>query len=1242
MPDKKIISLDELKKFRQETDQKYVIVGEYSPTTSVGQADTLASNREIDEPSESCPPITMGITGGNAEIKTGIEKFEYLEGNSIVFNQLLYDTIASTTSNGITFTNNGDGSITASGTASANATFVWWNASIKPTMAGHKYLLKGCPSGGSSSTYSMSDINAGQVHEYGTGVIFTKSSSGECIIAIKIASGYAISGTLTFKPQLFDLTLMGLDSITTVDEFNALYPLSYYPYNAGSILSSKAYQLVSRGRQQWDEQWESGLIQYDKTQSNFGQKITGSNVVSKNYIPVIPNQTYYFYGASTQKSAIIFCYDENKTPIIVGNSGYVAISSTPTFTTPINCKYIMFYMAQPYGTTYHNDITLSIYFADGEGYDEHYEYRQATVDLPNIELRAIGDIKDIAYASGGGTRKIGVLDLGTITYQYDSPNQRFISYSTISGAKTPETSSNKANIICAIFNVGATGLGLNNMEIALHPNGYLYIKDTSYSDADVFKTAMSGVYLLYELSTETTIPTSENAGWDENVYVDNYGTLEFITNPQQVPQVKQPYFIRYTVDLVEFLDGTYVRASGDPQNLALQEDVDKIISGETIVGESERADNLTPYGDDSGAYDDRPFVFQTSGGSADIGNGAYLKVLRGNTVAFNQLIENGNFASSSGWNITNATNITFSNNTLSCDNNSTSFAIALQRLNQQVLIQGHKYLIRLDYNFPSSISGKLVTAFNGFAMTQTFTCNGSWNNLSVISSASASNPFIIYLRPTETTGNTLQFRNHQLFDLTQMFGAGNEPTSVLEFNRLFPKPYYDYNAGTLLNAQSNGYKIVGYNAFDGEWKETGVDHEISDYIKVVAGQKYTLEQNPSGYTMRYIYQYDGNKNLITSTSRGINSSTTNAKNPITNSSEIVVILEDNTQFITIRYDFTTAPTNACFHLTWDGSKTDYEPYYSETYALPNVELKSAGSVYDTLTPSGLLTRRVGVVKLKDLTWTYGYGSFYALINDIPSGVQSQKSNILCPQYSVIESYYLNNATWLSFNKAIMVQTGGKQVCINDSSYSDATTFKNHFTDNDYLNYELATPTEEQTTNTFQEITKIDDFGTQEFLSSASIVIPQGNNFFYPVDYKAFIDSLGGREDISYDASEIVSHSELSAYGVIDAQLKDAIGGTLRQCLCVAKSLTFNNTKYVDLGTLTWGYSSANNRFNANVSDIKSNTENILSTKYVYGTSGTNVIYCIGTQVYVLTTEYSDPVVFKNAMKGILLAYEKAS
>lgn len=40
----------------------------------------------------------------------------------------------------------------------------------------------------------------------------------------------------------------------------------------------------------------------------------------------------------------------------------------------------------------------------------------------------------------------------------------------------------------------------------------------------------------------------------------------------------------------------------------------------------------------------------------------------------------------------------------------------------------------------------------------------------------------------------------QVFDLTAMFGSGNEPTSVEEFEKMFPNDYYQYNAGEIVSA----------------------------------------------------------------------------------------------------------------------------------------------------------------------------------------------------------------------------------------------------------------------------------------------------------------------------------------------------------------------------------------------------------------------------------------------------------
>ena len=54
----------------------------------------------------------------------------------------------------------------------------------------------------------------------------------------------------------------------------------------------------------------------------------------------------------------------------------------------------------------------------------------------------------------------------------------------------------------------------------------------------------------------------------------------------------------------------------------------------------------------------------------------------------------------------------------------------------------------------------------------------------------------------------------QIFDLTLMFGAGNEPTSVEEFEAMFPNDYYQYNAGEIVSAGTESIIEQGKNLFD--------------------------------------------------------------------------------------------------------------------------------------------------------------------------------------------------------------------------------------------------------------------------------------------------------------------------------------------------------------------------------------------------------------------------------------------
>lgn len=52
----------------------------------------------------------------------------------------------------------------------------------------------------------------------------------------------------------------------------------------------------------------------------------------------------------------------------------------------------------------------------------------------------------------------------------------------------------------------------------------------------------------------------------------------------------------------------------------------------------------------------------------------------------------------------------------------------------------------------------------------------------------------------------------QIYDLTAMFGAGNEPSTVEEFEKMFPADYYPYNAGEIVSAGVESV-AVGDNAY---------------------------------------------------------------------------------------------------------------------------------------------------------------------------------------------------------------------------------------------------------------------------------------------------------------------------------------------------------------------------------------------------------------------------------------------
>ena len=101
------------------------------------------------------------------------------------------------TANGVTFTVNSDGSVTVNGTATSDADFMLLRGPIQGYS--ESYFLSGCPSGGSDTTYYISE-NFTASKDTGNGVVLNNLPSDQ-VWRIVIKSGTTVNN-LVFRPML--------------------------------------------------------------------------------------------------------------------------------------------------------------------------------------------------------------------------------------------------------------------------------------------------------------------------------------------------------------------------------------------------------------------------------------------------------------------------------------------------------------------------------------------------------------------------------------------------------------------------------------------------------------------------------------------------------------------------------------------------------------------------------------------------------------------------------------------------------------------------------------------------------------------------------------------------------------------------------------------------------------------------------------------------------------------------------
>lgn len=435
---------------------------------------------------ESTIPTTTTINDTTYNLVDNVRGLiESVNGNTVKSeNLLVLNDVEEKTVNGITYSVK-NGVLSVRGTASAETTI---GLNISLNVNAGKYYLKvfNWTTNLGIDYYFINSAYTYEFYNTSDGLSSTNTKTylaSELLrsIQFKIANGTAISGTLQLKPML----VKGTTAPTEFKQgFNGLKSVEY----AGLKIS---------GRNLFDGEIRNGGY----NESN-GAYYEGNTVCDKNGIVVKPNTTYTYNANGTLK---LYYYNNNT---YLGCSDKFVNSLT--FTTPNNCNIIRFRYDVAYGSVYQNDFIINV----GTTALQYTPYKEPITLLPfNTTLRGVGPAKDKIvisknsdneYYTATKVSNIGVVDLGTLDWQYNS-NQKECFRAALSLSKIGTGS--EPNILTTKYETGSqpTAIATNGYISIFNGTNILFIHDNSITEGDYasFKNAMSGVMLVYELAEPT-------------------------------------------------------------------------------------------------------------------------------------------------------------------------------------------------------------------------------------------------------------------------------------------------------------------------------------------------------------------------------------------------------------------------------------------------------------------------------------------------------------------------------------------------------------------------------------------------------------------------------------------------------------------------------------------------------------------------------------------------------------------
>lgn len=451
--------------------------------------DSVAYQKEV--PENALPYAEITKVGGMVGKCANLIPYPYANGSSTI--------------NGVTFTVNKDGTITANGTAEySGAEFYLFDSGVE-CEEGATYTLSGCPNGGSDAAYLM-ELRSPEVHDSGNGVTFTADTIGFAYCIIRINEGETLNNVV-FKPML--------------NKGSSALP---YESNAEGLRFAPVTEVKSVGANLANITLQDGLWIFDENRISSNE----SFVCTSDKIAVNPNTTYSLSGnaISDFRGNLGFFGADGA---YIGSQVYVF----DTFTTPENARYFAFHVDK----SYVNDISGAVMLNKGSTALPYTPYVEHTLPIPTAvqALDGYGEgvnesvYNYIDWEKKQFVKRVGKVDLGTLTptlYVVDAGNLFRFSVNQI---KMSNDSRVVSNILCVGYETTSMHERKDKTLSMPIASPSVDIIDNAYTDAAAFKSAMSGVMLYYELATPEVKVTdiSDLITSDNLIGVEGNGTITF-------------------------------------------------------------------------------------------------------------------------------------------------------------------------------------------------------------------------------------------------------------------------------------------------------------------------------------------------------------------------------------------------------------------------------------------------------------------------------------------------------------------------------------------------------------------------------------------------------------------------------------------------------------------------------------------------------------------------------------------